>query len=549
MSANGYTKYEEEVYKGHQSLVDDYLNDGEHEISMRKNYSGESKAIIGIYKRLIKKTKTEIARARARGLTDDDEYIQKLQSKCQEYSDAIVDIKKDTTNAAKDAVKELVDYRIDMLKQEIESEKDALNKKLDSLKKFYDEQKELLQDQYDEEKYLKEQSEKRKSVSDIQAELSMLENDDSAWAQKRKLELQDELATAQDELSEFEKDHAFDLATDVLDDAYKKQESEIQTQIDALDEKLNDPQALYNKALQDIKNNSKNQLYYQMLMYNRQYGDGSDDTVKEMWESAFGALDEYEKLFGKSYKGIKLKNETGVKNGSGWDDSPLSGGGEKSDKSDKNKKNKNKKNKDKKNKGKKDESNQAPSLKKNSTIQVKKSATHFSSKSNGVKMASFVPGGKYTVYQTSGNQVLIGKNGVYTGWINKSDIVGYATGTRSATAGLHELDELGSEYVFTSANGNKYRVLNSGDKVLNAKATDFLYEFANGGKGIWEKIIKSAFSTSLDDHIQPIANNNQIEMGDIIIQGAATQQTVSEIRRAQRDNLTEMLKSLNKLNK
>ena len=534
-----YYKYEEEVYKGRQSLVDDYLNDSEHEISMREKYSGESKTIIGIYKGLFKKVKTEIAHARARGLTDDDDYIQKLQKKGQEYLDAIADIRKDTADSAKDAVKELVDYRIDMLKQEIESEKDALEKKLDTLKKFYDKQKELLQDQRDEEKYLKEQSEKRKSVSDIQAELAMLEKDDSAWAQKRKLELQEELTTAQDELSEFEKDRALELATDALDNAYEKQESDIQKQIDALDKKLNDPQALYNKALQDIKNNSKNQLYYQMLMYNRQYGDGNDDTVKEMWKSAFGALDDYKNLFGKPYKGVTLKNETGVNNGGSWDDSPLSengskNGGKKSGKSSKSKKNKDK---------------QTPSLEKNSTIQVKKSATHFASKSGGGKMASFVPGGKYTVYQTSGNQVLIGKNGVYTGWIKKSDIVGYATGTKNATAGLHELDELGSEYVFTSSDGNKYRVLNSGDKVLNAKATDFLYEFANSGKEILEKIIKSAFGTSLGDRIQSPVNNNQVKMGDIIIQGTATQQTVSEIRRAQRDNLTEMLKSLNKLNK
>ena len=164
-------------------------------------------------------------------------------------------------------------------------------------------------------------------------------------------------------------------------------------------------------------------------------------------------------------------------------------------------------------------------------------------------MASFVPGGSYTVYQTSGNEVLIGRNGVYTGWIKKSDIVGYATGTRNATAGLHRLDELGSEYLFSSQDGNKYRVLNSGDKVLNAKATDFLYEFANGGGEILETIIKSAFGTSLFDHIQPVVNHNEIDMGDVIVHGSATQQTVSEIRRAQRESLETMLREFNRLNR
>ena len=41
----------------------------------------------------------------------------------------------------------------------------------------------MLQDVYDEEKYLEEQSEKRKSVDDIKAEIDMLKFDDSAKAQ------------------------------------------------------------------------------------------------------------------------------------------------------------------------------------------------------------------------------------------------------------------------------------------------------------------------------------------------------------------------------
>ena len=64
-----------------------------------------------------------------------------------------------------------------------------------------------------------------------------------------------------------------------------------------------------------------------------------------------------------------------------------------------------------------------------------------------------------------------------------------------------------------------------------------------------EKIIKSAFGTSLSDNIQPVVHHNEITMGDIIVHGSATQQTVSEIRRAQRESLTDMLKSLNKLNR
>lgn len=535
-----YYKYQEEVYKGLQDLFKDYLNDTEHEISMRENYDGESDKIISMYEKLMKDVEKEIAAARAQGLDDTDDYIQELQKKWQGYYDSVTDIRESAEEDAKDAIDELVDYRIDMIKQEIEDEKDALDKKLDYLKEFYDKQKEMLQDQYDEEKYLEEQSEKRKTVTDLKSELAMLENDDSAWAQKRKLELQEELATAEDDLGDFEDEHALDMALDALDNAYNAQEAQIQAEMDALDERLNDPEALFNQALNDIKTNTGN-LYQEMLEYNRKHGTGNDEDVKDKYEDAYKALLEYEDVYGEPYKGIVLPNSTNYKpeNGS-WDDSKISGTNPDNQPKEEPKKEEPKKEEPK---------NTAPSLSKGSTITVKKSATHFGSKSNGVRMASFVPGGSYTVYQTSGNQVLIGRNGVYTGWINKSDIVGYAKGTKNATAGLHSLDELGSEYLFTSTDGNKYRVLSSGDKVLNARATDFLYEFANGGGEILEKIIKSAFGTSLFDHIQPVVNHNEIDMGDVIVQGSATQQTVSEIRRAQRDNLTEMLKSLNKLNK
>lgn len=533
-----YYRYQEEVFEGLRNLFKDYLNDVEHEIAMRENYEGESDKIIELYKGLMVKVEKEIADARAQGLDDTDDYIQELQTKWQDYSKSIKDIEENAVDSAKDAIDELVDYRIDMIKQDIEDEKDALDKKLDYLKEFYDKQKEMLQDQYDEEKYLEEQAEKRKSVSDLQSEIAMLENDDSAWAQKRKLELQEELATAQDDLGEFEDEHALDLALDALDNAYNEQEARIQAEMDALDEKLNDPEALFNQALAEIKNNTGN-LYQEMLEFNRKYGTGNDEDVKDIYEEAYKALLEYKDIYGEDYEGVILTNATDYKPETGtWDTEPISGT-----------------NPDNKQPTtptappKEETTTSAPSLSKGSTITVKKSATHFGSKSNGVRMASFVPGGSYTVYQTSGDQVLIGRNGVYTGWIKKSDIVGYATGTESATPGLHRLDELGSEYLFTSKDGNKYRVLSNGDKVLNTKATEFLYEFANGGGEILEKIIKSAFGTSLFDRIQPVVNHNDIDMGDIIVQGNADNRTVSEIRRAQRDNLTEMLKSLNKLNK
>ncbi len=73
--------------------------------------------------------------------------------------------------------------------------------------------------------------------------------------------------------------------------------------------------------------------------------------------------------------------------------------------------------------------NPAPQLAVGQTVTVSLSATHFGSKSQGVKMAQFVPGTSFTVYQIVDEQVLIGLGGVYTGWVNKSDVDGSAPTT------------------------------------------------------------------------------------------------------------------------
>ena len=449
-------------------------------------------------------------KAYKQGIITIDEYYK--------YEEEVFQGIQDLCDNAKDALDKLTDYRIDMLKQEIKDEQDALDKKLDNLQEFYDKQKEMLQDQYDEERYLEEQAEKRKSVAAIKSELAMLEKDDSVWAQRRKLELGEELATAEKDLDDFEKENALEKALDAIDEAYNSQEAQIQREMEALEEKLNDPNALFNQALEDIRNNSKNQLYYQMLMYNRQYGDGNDETIKNLWKEIYGTLNDYQNFFGNPYQGIVLNDETNPNPSP--PPSPSSS-----------------------------QATSTSSLSSGDTVKIKTTATHFGSKSNGVKMASYVPGGSYTVYQTSGDQVLIGRNGVYTGWVKKSDIEGYASGTKHATAGLHELFEQGDEYIFSASDGSRYRMFSGGEKVLNAKATEFLYDFANSGGDVLAQMLKNVFSGAGLDDIAPTVINNEFNMGDIIVQGSANERTVSEIRRAQRESVDFMLKEFTKLNK
>ena len=514
----------------------DYLNDMEHLISLMERNNVPDAEIIDAYKRMMEAIHAEAERARANGEDENSDYIQELQDQWWEYHDAIQEIRDDITEGAKSAVDELVDYRIDMLKQELDDEKDALDERLDQLKEFYDEQKEMLREQYDEEKYLEEQAEKRKAVSDIEAELEGLKYDDSAWAQKRRAELEAELADARKELEDFEEENAFDEVEKLLDQQYEKQAALIQDQIGALEEKLNDPEALFNQALADIKNSTE-ALYQEMVEYNAKFGDGNEETIRSFWEECFAALKDYEDLFGEAYNGVIMDNATGYEEQVGQ--VPTQGGGST------------------------DTGSQTtpspapstpstpstpavPSLEKGSYVEVK----------DGVKWYETSDGTGSWGRAKSGKIKYISKSGTHrynidgAGWVRKQDIVGYAAGTPHATAGIHEFDENGDEVIFTSADGRKYRIFSDGEKVLNANAANFLYDFANtfGGRNqAWDSLIGGILGQI--NNIGSRDTSVEIHAGDIIVQGNADERTVSEIRRVKREQISYILKEFGKLNK
>ncbi len=356
-------------------------------------------------------------------------------------------MKKLRENAEKEAqsnLDKLVDIRKKMLEKEVSDQKDALNDQLKNLKDFYDKQRKMLQGSYDEEDYLEEQAEKRKSVSDLEEELARLRYDDSAWAQKRRAEISQQLADARKELNDFERDHARDEALSFLDEQESAAEEMINAQIETLDEKYKSAKELYEQALADVKNGSV-ELYREMIKWNGEYGDGIDDTITKAWEGAYQALSDYNTLFGKTFKGVDLANATGY---------------------------------------------------------------------------VLKPVGK-----------------------------GYASGTSYAVPGLHPIDEKGSETYFSPSTGGKYKMFSGGEKVLTAKASDFLYRFANGGSEMLKKFIAGVGGGVLNDRLTPLMTNNEIVMGDVIVNGNADRATVSEIRRAQRESVEFMLKEFGKLNR
>lgn len=82
--------------------------------------------------------------------------------------------------------------------------------------------------------------------------------------------------------------------------------------------------------------------------------------------------------------------------------------------------------------------NNTPSIAKGQSVTVKTSATHFSRDGgNGTRMRSFVPGSTYTVMNFDDDEVMIGRNGVVTGWVKKTDLVGFDTGGYTGSWGSY----------------------------------------------------------------------------------------------------------------
>lgn len=431
-----YRKYAEEVFNGQKEIFKDSLSDIEHQIQILERGEGNDNKVINLYLDMIKQVEKEIQAAKDRGLTDNDDWVQELQDQLHDYQDAVKDIQDEIKENAEDAVKDLVDYRIDMLKQELQDQRDALRDKLSTLRDFYNKQKDMLQESYDEEKKIEERNEKRKKKEDIEAELAQLQFDDSAWAEKRRLELQEQLASADKELQDFEKSNALEDAKDLLDKMYEKQEEQINKEIEAIEAKLNDPKMLYNQALKDIQNNTQN-LFLEMVKYNDKHGSGNSEDVLSMWNESKDSLDRFLSAFGKAYKDIIMV-------------APPSGG--------------------------------------------------------------------------------------------------YASGTRHATRGVHRVDERGAEWLFQSGDGSRYRVFSGGEKVLNASGSDFLYKFAMSHGTNMPDIRPNVSGVAKIAKVLGRSQNVNIS-SDVIIQGNANERTVSEIRRAQRENVDHILKEFTKLSK
>lgn len=472
----------------------------------------------------------------AAGLYSTDEYNEKLAELKEKQWDEI-----EAQESAKKSI-------IDLNKTRIQAVKDGMQKEIDAYSELIDKKKEELNLQKESHDFSKQVAEQQKNIADIEKRLAVISGDNSASAIAQKKKLQAELAQAREELDELYYDHSVEKQQEALDKSLEDYQNNKQDEMDALDESLKNENQIIQDSYATIAANTE-LLAQNLTDIADRYGISLSDSVTKPWLDGANAIGTYQEQLDTSTSSFTdqlklIKQEL----------ADLQVEADKTANSIINATN-----------GKKDKTEgakytppapaQQPSTSskpatpappsKGASVTVKKSATNFSRNGgNGTRMQSWVPGSTFTVYQVSGSEVLIGRNGGYTGWVKLSDIEGYAKGSKSIDKDQFAfLDELGEELQLVPDGAGRLSYVRKGTSIIPADLSERLMEW---GQLDPSSVLEQSRPTVSAPHI--INNNIELNMqiGEVVHIDRADNSSIPNITKAVQDQMDNYMKNINK---
>lgn len=463
-----------------------------------------------------------------------DEYNEKLQ----ELKDGQWDSIKSYESAKKSI--------IDLNKTRVEAIKDGIQKEIDAYSELIDKKKEELNLQKDAHDFQKEVAEKQKSIAEIQKKLSVMAGDNSASAIAQKKQLQAQLSAAQEELDELYYNHSIEKQGEALDKQLENYQDSKDKEMEQLDESLKNEEQVISDSYATIAANTES-VAQTLAEIASQYGITLSDSVTKPWLDGSNAIGTYQEQLDTSMSSFTKQLEALKKMYADLQAQADSTGKSMIDAINSNKS--------------KTESStytppqstqpstpsqpskpSAPST--GASVTVKKSATNFSRDGgNGTRMQSWVPGSTFTVYQVSGSEVLIGRNGGYTGWVRLSDIEGYAKGTKGVTNDqLAMLDELGEELVLHAGKDGKLQFLTKGTSVIPSDITENLMKLGSLDP---RQVLDNNRPSIGAPHI--INNNMEInmEIAEVVHIDHADNSSIPDITKAVQKQMDAYMKNIN----
>lgn len=227
------------------------------------------------------------------GLTN-DQYNQVVQNVQYWYqlSQQVSDEVAETNDQVKGSMDDLISKVKELIRFETQQQIDAIKDQISKYKEIVDLKKESLRADKEEADYQKTISEKIAEIAKLQAQIDTLSLDNSRSAAAQRAKLEQEMAEKQDDLDEYQADHAYDTKIDALDKMAEAYEDSRQGEIDALENSISSEEKLYQAAIQRIKT-GWNTLYADLIAWNTEYGSVLNSEITEAWNSATEAVRQY----------------------------------------------------------------------------------------------------------------------------------------------------------------------------------------------------------------------------------------------------------------
>ena len=450
------------------------------------NWTNEGITSLGLYAQ-----KMEVAEMQAKKYADEIDYLNKNWKKLgyteQEYVEKLEELKEGQYDAikayndTKDAIVDLNKERVDAIKEGIQKEIDAYEDLINKKKEELDAEKDL----YDFQKNVKQQ---QKDIADIQRKIAALAGDNSAAARAQRAKLQAELAEAQANLEDTYYERSVTNQQDALDKELENFQESKDKEMEGWDEYLENTEQVVSDSLATVQANTDT-VYQTLQTMGQEYSLSITESLTSPWKDGAIAIQDFSEKFGLSMSSTveelqkvaeeykKVMDEI-----DGYGDKVVDKANDNAEKYIQAEKKESVKKEEPVKKEESKNNTEVKALPQNgSTVKVKKTATHFGAKSGNKRMASFVPGSSYTVYGSSGSgnnaQILIGRNGEYTGWVNLKDLEGYAKGTTSLEkSGFIRIDELGDELLLGAKNG-RLTYMEKGSGIIPADLTSNLMKW------------------------------------------------------------------------
>ena len=199
-----------------------------------------------------------------------EEYNEKMQDLNDKQWKSV-----DAYNAAKKAI-------IELRKKGIDEEIDALEELYDARKKAWEQEK----DQHDWEKTV---SENETNINKLKAQIAELQNDNSLAGIKKRKELEDELKKTESDWEDTLYDHVYDERQDQLD-------KELDDKKKALEKTLDDEEKLVADSI-DLVNKNSTTVLDNLNRLSREYGIQMSNSLTEPFTHGENALSHYSTMF------------------------------------------------------------------------------------------------------------------------------------------------------------------------------------------------------------------------------------------------------------